>query len=468
MAHITPTSIFDLPDAMYEAHSIPFHMSTAMLNKGNILQHRNNSAGLTKKQKYAQIAHRASAERRTTFASQTQRVTDPNSSSIGRIYADIGQYAVPVLKRDQSRVRRRVPGGCAKSLIQVGGNLVAKTRVDECTGALVSAPDQLGEYPCVSTRFSGIRGSGEETLCWPKNIATWIPKNNSVMVVEANRHTFDDWTPAFDVPTPFITSAVAPNSDPTVTTVVWTINNMRAYISSYSVYVNGALARTFKNTGVHTTQVTASVGDYISMVATVRLINAAVHHSPMSYVYEVEDDTPPPYPYPDPGETFCPESISGVLSNDVILEVNALVLAFQSNALNLEITYSDIVDTYNTLSVKLHNLKEIYEETCDSYKVVVLYENMLKIVYYGMRAKNNWADANAIADNYQNDSNILHNQQLLQEYIDSLNAQSHQKDLSVSTSMGKIQIKPHYAAYIQKYGMPENFDFDPEKLAEFM
>jgi len=53
--------------------------------KGNILQYKNNSANLTKKQKYALIAKGMWTNRTTTWATQTESYSNPNVKSLKRV-----------------------------------------------------------------------------------------------------------------------------------------------------------------------------------------------------------------------------------------------------------------------------------------------------------------------------------------------------------------------------------------------
>lgn len=286
----TPTNIRELPVVLRQIREQPFHMGTAMLAKGNVLQYRANNASMTKHQKYAQIARRHSAERRTVFASQTQTVTAPNSSMIGRIQAVITAHAASTLKRPRSKIRDKVTEGCFESRIPVGGILIANTHANECTGTIFNTPTQLGNYPCASSTFSGITKSGDtRTLCWAQDIPTWIPKgNHSVMVVMANRNAFDADAVNVVVPIPQITGAKA-NAGSTTATVVWTINRMQAYIYSYVIYVNGVLAGTFMNDDTYTAQISAAVNDTVAMEAVVRLTTAAVQYSGMSNTVSVSE-----------------------------------------------------------------------------------------------------------------------------------------------------------------------------------
>jgi hypothetical protein len=56
-----------------------------LLRKGNILQYKNNSSNLTKNQKYSQIAKGKWNQRKTTYASQTDSYTNPNTTCMQRI-----------------------------------------------------------------------------------------------------------------------------------------------------------------------------------------------------------------------------------------------------------------------------------------------------------------------------------------------------------------------------------------------
>jgi len=71
-------SNIDVPQNAAAAYQI------AVLKKGNVLQYKNNSANITKRQRYAQIAKGAWVNRTTTWASQTQTYTNPNTNSLKR------------------------------------------------------------------------------------------------------------------------------------------------------------------------------------------------------------------------------------------------------------------------------------------------------------------------------------------------------------------------------------------------
>lgn len=55
-----------------------------ILKKGNILQYKKNSSNINKQQRYAQIARGLWTNRTTTWATQTQSYTNPNTNSLRR------------------------------------------------------------------------------------------------------------------------------------------------------------------------------------------------------------------------------------------------------------------------------------------------------------------------------------------------------------------------------------------------
>jgi hypothetical protein len=57
----------------------------AVLKKGNILQYKNNSSNITKNQRYAKIATGNWTNRTTTWASQSDTNTNPNTRSLKRV-----------------------------------------------------------------------------------------------------------------------------------------------------------------------------------------------------------------------------------------------------------------------------------------------------------------------------------------------------------------------------------------------
>jgi hypothetical protein len=70
-----------------------------VLKKGNVLQYKKNSANITKRQRYAQIARGMWTNRTTSWATQTESYTNPNVGSLKRVgYYNINtENPTPVL-----------------------------------------------------------------------------------------------------------------------------------------------------------------------------------------------------------------------------------------------------------------------------------------------------------------------------------------------------------------------------------
>ena len=69
-----------------------------VLKKGNILQYKKNSANLTKRQRYAQIARGLWTNNKITWATQSQTYTNPNIGSLKRVgYYNINIGRTPLL-----------------------------------------------------------------------------------------------------------------------------------------------------------------------------------------------------------------------------------------------------------------------------------------------------------------------------------------------------------------------------------
>ena len=68
----------------------------AVLRKGNILQYKKNSAGITQAQKYGLIARGNWTNRNTTWATQSQSYSNPNTHSLKRVkYSTITLDGLP-------------------------------------------------------------------------------------------------------------------------------------------------------------------------------------------------------------------------------------------------------------------------------------------------------------------------------------------------------------------------------------
>ena len=136
--------------------------------KGNILQYKNNSSNITKKQKYSQIAKGSWTNRTKNYASQTQKYTNPNTNSLLRV-----NYNVIDLPKNIND-----PFYCSKSnSVEDGGNLIGTITVNPCTKQVINVTKNINCFP---TTFSDVPGTSQ-ILCWNPKIATWFPRQRYIM-----------------------------------------------------------------------------------------------------------------------------------------------------------------------------------------------------------------------------------------------------------------------------------------------
>jgi hypothetical protein len=172
------------------AAEAPFQV--AMYNKGNILQYKKNSSSLTKNQRYSQISKGLWVNRTTTWASQTQTYTNPNTQYLQRVGSNpinlqtggtptITQLTCPSpsLQSIFQGVYTQQIATTSNDTIQNGGNLVCNTFENPCTNTIIVKPTRS---PCNPSSNSDVPGRSIY-LCWNDGTQTWYPRqryfNNS-------------------------------------------------------------------------------------------------------------------------------------------------------------------------------------------------------------------------------------------------------------------------------------------------
>ena len=124
----------------------------SVINKGNILQYKCNSANITKSQKYSLIA-KGAWNRKKAWATQTQSYSNPNTNSFQRVnYSG----SVKVLPSQSLEI-------CQNNTIPDGGNLNARLIVNQCTGQVIQ---RLHNNNCFPTTASDVPGPSI-ILCYP-------------------------------------------------------------------------------------------------------------------------------------------------------------------------------------------------------------------------------------------------------------------------------------------------------------
>jgi hypothetical protein len=88
--------------------------------------------------------------------------------------------------------------------------------------------------------------------------------------------------------------------------------------------------------------------------------------------------------------------------------------------------------------------------------------NIWKLLNFSFNIKNDFFDLQENSQQWQNDSLILHNVDLLNKYIDEMKNNVFFSNLNISCIEAKL--KPRYELYHKLHGFPENFNYDPELL----
>ena len=208
------------------AESLNFQLS--ILKKGNVLQYKKNSSNITKNQKYAQIARGNWTNRTTTWATQTETYTNPNTNMLQRInYSNITADGIPtfdpitrcpisslketvsfmpppngnngtinniinppppilpppppVISSNQNIVifipppiPPTIPVITPNIIIPNGGTLVCNTTENICTGEIIV---KISSIPCVPTSSSDVPGP-IMGLCYDDTLPTYYPKTS--------------------------------------------------------------------------------------------------------------------------------------------------------------------------------------------------------------------------------------------------------------------------------------------------
>jgi hypothetical protein len=146
-------------------------LQLAFNKKGNILQYKKNSANLTKKQIYSQIARGMYTNRTTTWATQTESYTNPNTRNLLRANAvpvSIPLNQIPYLYPTCANLVNTTTNTLT---ILDGGTLNCNIIQNPCTGQQTYIGRRNICYP---TSDSNVPGPG--FLCYDDSQQTYYPK----------------------------------------------------------------------------------------------------------------------------------------------------------------------------------------------------------------------------------------------------------------------------------------------------
>lgn len=212
-----------------------------MLRKGNILQHKGNSAQLTKKEIYSRLAKGYGPSRTKGFATQSEKYSNPNTKG----YLRVGAITIPFPNQIVGQPNNISgpyaydvpnPDNCNTdgSLLD-GGTLICGVQVNPCTNERVSQAGTLepGQLICNLSTCSDVPGT-PIALCWDPALESWFPKPRYVM-----NNSTDKWPDNYKG----FVSAVKPEP-PTISinglVLSWTFtNNCEVPVSSFRIFQNG-------------------------------------------------------------------------------------------------------------------------------------------------------------------------------------------------------------------------------------
>lgn len=272
--------IFIVPGSEYKQAFIPLtgqfvsqaqaNYETLMINKGNVLQYKGNSARLTKRQKYSQLARMAGPNRTKVFATQTQTYSNPNTT--GLLRQNFNTYPFP---NEIVGVPNNIsgpfaygipnPNDCSSNTIIDGGTLVCGTFANPCSGEIIKRGNTSATI-CAPASASNV--PGPSVLCWNNKVQTWFPRQRYFM-----NNSTDKWPVNYKG----LVSAIKP-SEPSLivdsntcnsVTLSWVgFSNSCIPISSYNIYQNDILIRNVPYTITSTTIDGLTIGQSYSFYIT--------------------------------------------------------------------------------------------------------------------------------------------------------------------------------------------------------
>lgn len=159
--------------------------------------------------------------------------------------------------------------------------------------------------------------------------------------------------------------------------------------------------------------------------------------------------------------TFCAYFDKFMNSNDALYQINGYLNTFITTNGNIEMSF----DTYNELNVNLVKIKNGLPNASCLSDIIDTYGNILDVLKEYINKSTLLEGMNTLVDKYKGDSETLNDTQKLQEFLNNLrkNMNNILEELII-TSVEMPTIKPLYAKYHEYYGIPDDLDYDPEKL----
>lgn len=206
--------------------TVPFealYYQLALINKGNVLQYKKNSSNLTKNQRYSLIAKGHWTNRNTTWATQSDKYSNPNTTSLQRVGGenvtlngtvtgspvtcppvptntnDILPPVIinPIVNPNPLIIPPLIVPGPGTNVVPVVpdevvpapivipdfGNLLCNVTENICTGETTVQPSNRNFHP---TTDSDVPGPIRE-LYWNERLPTWYPRQQYTMNNSTNK-----------------------------------------------------------------------------------------------------------------------------------------------------------------------------------------------------------------------------------------------------------------------------------------
>lgn len=177
--------VFDALNNNYMSQE-EYNKQKQTLIKGNILQYKNNSSNITKKQKYSQIAKGNWINRTKSWATQSTTYSNPNTKSLLRV--NTSTLAEMSNNPFFSNIYNIPPNpfNCptnSPNQITDGGNLVGNTIVNPCTGKVLQVTKSTN---CNLSTDSDVPGI-PVILCWNPKLYTYYPRQTLINNNSSNK-----------------------------------------------------------------------------------------------------------------------------------------------------------------------------------------------------------------------------------------------------------------------------------------
>jgi len=217
-----------------------------LIAKGNVLQYKKNSSNLTQNQRYSQIAKGKWTNRTTTWATQSDKYTDPNTLNLK-------------------------PQGTTPLEMCISNTLLCNTTMNPITGEIIVRRSSRNVNP---TSDSNVPGTIQD-LYWNPRLQTWYPKQRYVM-----NNSTDKWPINYK---PFV-SAIRP-APATIVSSVGGVGYMQ--ISWTAVYSDCIPITSF---GIYIDNILVDVVNYPTSSYTIDVIDATYSFYVVTFSSNIPSD----------------------------------------------------------------------------------------------------------------------------------------------------------------------------------